>query len=188
MNRLKNHTCYLVGSMDDGREEGKVWRDNVQQFLESLEVIVLNPYEKPLCKKTHYEAMEDDEGFVYRQRLKAEERYDELSQSMKRVRAVDLRLVDKADFIVAFLDFTKIMTGTLEEISQANRQRKPVIIISSLPKKNLPDWYFGQLPHELFFEEVETAKDYIQHIHEDETIDLVGHRWVFFDIPEKLEV
>jgi nucleoside 2-deoxyribosyltransferase len=183
MNRLKNHTCYLAGSMDDGRAEGKVWREVVGDFLRARGVKVLNPYFKPLRKDTHSsELLEDDKNYEEVIRCLKAEDYDEVARRFKQVRAVDLRQVDKADFLVAYLDFSKIMTGTMEEIFTANRQRKPVIILTSKPKKEMPPWYFGSFPHRVFFESVEEVKQYLTGIDEDEQIDLLGNRWVFWEI------
>jgi len=182
MNRLKKHTCYLVGPMDHARDDGRAWRDEIGKFLEDIGVIVLNPYSKPLRKDTHSRVvLEDDENFKYIIEARNKKDYDEITRRFKQVRAIDLRFVDKSDFIVAFLNFDVLMTGTMEEIFTANRQRKPVIILSSKPKNEMPPWYFGAFPHEVFFETIDQVKEYIRHIDQDENIDLLGNRWVFFD-------
>jgi len=189
MNRLRNHMAYLAGSMDDGREDGKVWRDILTPFLESMGVVVMNPYYKPLCSQTHSkEVLEDDKNFLEIRECLKNKDYDEVKRRFKQVRAIDLRLVDKADFLIAYLDFDKIMTGTMEEIFMANRQRKPVIILSSKPKNELPPWYFGAFPHEVFFETINEVQNYLAYINGVHEIDLLGNRWVFFDIPEKVTV
>lgn len=182
MNRLAKHRCYLVGPMDHCREEGKQWRQIMTVFLEERGVEVSNPYYKPLKLDTHsQELLEDENNYNSVMCAIKNKDYDEVTRRFKQVRAIDLRMVDKADFLVAYLNFSTTMTGTLEEIFTANRQRKPVIIISSKPKSEIPPWYFGALPHRVFFESIEEAQEYLKYIDEYPQIDLLGDRWVFFD-------
>lgn len=186
MNRLKYSRCYLVGPMDFDREKGKIWREELEEYLNSLGVICLNPYKKPLHYSHGPEMLEDDVGAENRKKWQKEGEFDKLSKSMKVVRSIDLRMVDHSDFIVSALDFDTIMTGTPEEYGWANREKKPVIILSSLPKTEMPPWLFGQLRHELFFETTAQVKEYIRHINEDPVIDTLN-RWVFFDLEPRIK-
>ncbi len=179
--RLKYSRVYLVGPMDFNREAGKVWREELEEFLFSHGVIPLNPYKKPLYYGQGQEMLEDDDCAEQRRKWQENEQYDELSGSMKVTRAVDLRMVDHADFIIVYLNFEVIMTGTLEELFWGNREKKPIIILSSVPKKKMPPWYFGTVPHKLFFTTMDEVKEYIRHIDEDDEIDTL-HRWIFFDL------
>lgn len=185
MNRLKYSRCYLVGPMDFDREGGKIWRDELEEFLNKLGVICLNPYKKPLHHSHGPEMLEDDVGAENRKKWQRVGEYEKVSASMKLARAVDLRMVDHADFIIAYLNFDLIMTGTVEEIVTANREKKPVIILSSLEKTHMPPWYFGMLNHQLFFTKIEEVKEYIRHISEDPVVDTLN-RWVFFDLEPRI--
>lgn len=185
MNRLKYARMYCCGPMDDDREGGKIWRQEISKFCENLGIICLNPYNKQLHSSHGEAAQEDDINFKITKEAIEKEDYEEVSKRIKFVRASDLRMVDHADFLVARLDFSKIMSGTIEEIVTANREKKPVIIYSSVAKKDIPLWYFGMLPHELFFTSMEQVKEYIHHIHEDSNIDTLN-RWIFFNLEEKI--
>ena len=44
MNRIKNQRCYLAGAMDRVVDRGKGWRQEITPFLESLGIVVFNPY------------------------------------------------------------------------------------------------------------------------------------------------
>jgi nucleoside 2-deoxyribosyltransferase len=186
MNRLKYSRCYLVGPMDFDRDGGKIWRDELEEYLDSLGVISLNPYTKPLHYSHGPEMLEDDVGAANRRLWQESGQFDKVASSMKLARAVDLRMVDHADFIIAYLNFNTIMTGTIEELVTANREKKPVIILSSRPKETMPPWYFAMFPHQLFFTTVSEVKEYIRHINEDEVVDTLN-RWVFFDLEPRIK-
>ena len=182
MNRLKNHSVYMVGSMDSDREAGAQWRDEMTPFLQSLGLRVINPYTKPLCPCSNDpKTLEDDTNFGKIQTSLKNKNYDLAKDLVKQLRATDLRFVDTSHLLLVYLDFDQLLTGTLEEIVTANRQKKPVIIKTSVPKNQMPHWYFGMLPHELFFETWNEVKEYLTHINSAPKIDDLDGRWVFFD-------
>lgn len=175
MNRLYNQRCYLAGAMDRVSDRGNGWRDSIEPFLESLGVIVFNPIKKPIMV-----GQEDEATHKYKIKLKLEKNYEELSNLMKVIRAVDLRLVDISDFMIVNLDLDVHPCGTYEEIFWANRQKKPIIVHMVQGKQNAPDWLFGTMPHEMIFSSWDEIKDYLNTIHNKEQIDTFN-RWYFFD-------
>lgn len=176
MNRLKNQRVYLAGAMDRVPDRGTTWRDNITPFLENLGVIVFNPIKKPTDIGT-----EDADSHVTKTKLKSQRRFDELSTMMKTIRAVDLRLVDISDFLVVNLDLEVHPCGTYEEIFEANRSKKPILIHVEQGKDHTPDWLFGTIPHQMFFSNWEDIKNYLVHINTDENIDTYN-RWRFFNM------
>lgn len=172
--RLKYLSSYLIGPIDADPNLGKSWRDEMEPFLTNLGVRVFNPLNKPVEDGSEVEQRE------LRDKLLKEQRYDEFRVIMKRIRAIDLRFTDLADFLVVNFDMKIPMCGTFEEICTANRQRKPIIIMCPQGKHNLPQWLFAQLPHQLFFSSWEQVKVYLNHINTDENVDTVGDRWLFF--------
>ena len=175
MNRLKNQRVYLAGAMDRVVDRGNGWRDNITPFLQDLGVVVFNPIKKPAKI-----GKEDSETHRYKTKLKLEKNYDELSAIMKTIRAVDLRLVDISDFIIVNLDLNIHACGTYEEISLANRSKKPILIHVEQGKQQTPDWLFGAIPHEWFFSNWNDLKDYLISIDKDSEIDK-KNRWQFFN-------
>src|SRR5688572_21566736 len=132
--RLKYARCYMVGPMDFDREGGKVWREDLTEYFNRLGIICLNPYKKAL-HSTHGEyALEDDLNAGKVKTALDNQDYETARNRMKFIRATDLRMVDHSDFIVARLNFNVIMSGTCEEIATANREKKPILIWSSVPK------------------------------------------------------
>lgn len=175
-NRLTNQRVYLAGAMDRVPDRGNGWRDNITPFLESLGVVVFNPIKKPTVI-----GKEDEETHKLKIKLKSEENYQDLSVLMKKIRSVDLRLVDISDFLIVNLDLDIHPCGTYEEIFWANRQKKPIIIHMVQGKKNAPDWLFGTIPHQMIFSCWDSIKRYLMDINTN--INIHDHnRWYFFDI------
>jgi len=175
-NRLKNQRVYLAGAMDRVADRGNGWRDNITPFLQDLGIIVFNPIKKPTIL-----GQEDEQTHKFKLKLKAEKNYDELSQLMKVIRSVDLRLVDISDFLIVNLDLDHYACGTWEELYLCNRSKKPILIHIEQGKEHMPDWLFGTLPHQWFFTEWEDMKSYLLHINNDANIEY-HNRWRFFNI------
>jgi nucleoside 2-deoxyribosyltransferase len=174
-NRLHNQRVYLAGAMDRVADRGNGWRDNITPFLEDLNIVVFNPIKKPTII-----GQEDDRTHKYKLKLKAEKNYDELSQLMKVIRSVDLRLVDISDFLIVNLDLDIHPCGTYEEIFWANRQKKPIIVHMVQGKQQAPDWLFGTIPHKMIFSSWLEIRDYLDYINDYSEIE-THNRWYFFN-------
>lgn len=173
--RLKNQRVYLAGAMDRVSDRGNGWRDNITPFLQDLGVVVFNPIKKPTIV-----GQEDEQTHKHKIKLKLEQNYDELSQLMKLIRSVDLRLVDISDFLIVNLDLDIHPCGTYEEIFWANRQKKPIIIHMVQGKQHAPDWLFGTIPHTMIFSSWDQLKEYLVYINSWSEIDS-HNRWYFFN-------
>ena len=156
VNRLKGQRVYLAGAMDRVPDRGSSWREKITPFLEELNIIVFDPLKKPGTV-----GVENEETHLLKKQLKSKGQYDQLSEIMKTIRSVDLRLVDISDFLIVHLDIDTHPCGTLEEIFLANRQKKPIIIHIEQGKQNCPDWLFGTLPHEFFFDTWDQVLEYL---------------------------
>jgi nucleoside 2-deoxyribosyltransferase len=176
MNRLKNQRVYLAGAMDRVADRGTTWRDNITPFLENLGIVVFNPIIKPTDI-----GLEDHDTHILKTKLKQQKRYDELTSVMKPIRAVDLRLVDRSDFLIVNLDLDVHPCGTLEELFWANRLKRPILIHMVQGKHNAPDWLFGTIPHQMIFSNWEELKNYLTLINSAENID-THKRWYFFKV------
>ena len=176
MNRLKNQRVYLAGAMDRVADRGAGWRDRITPFLENLGIIVFNPITKPTSI-----GLEDEDSHAIKTKLKKTQRYDELSEVMKTIRRVDLRLVDISDFLIVNMNLDIHPCGTYEEIFWANRQKKPIIIHMEQGKQHTPDWLFGTIPHQMIFSSWEEIQEYLVHINSSENID-THKRWYFFSV------
>lgn len=175
INRLKGQRAYLAGAMDRVPDRGTTWRDKITPALQALNITVFDPIKKP-----GNVGLENTETHNVKQRLKKSQKYDQLSDIMKTIRAVDLRMVDISDFLIVHLDIDTHPCGTLEEIFLANRQKKPIIVHIQQGKQNCPDWLFGTIPHELFFDTWEGIVSYLYYINTSRNIDSLN-RWYFLN-------
>lgn len=176
ISRLRHQRCYLAGAIDRVPDRGTQWRDYITPFLESLGVEVFNPLKKP----TNLGA--EDEGIAsYKKRLKEKEEYETLSELMRTIRSVDLRMVDVSDFLIVNLDIDTHPCGTLEEIFWANRQKKPILIHMVQGKSSAPDWLFGTIPHQFIFNDWKEVMTYLIDINSNYNSQNTFNRWVFFN-------
>jgi nucleoside 2-deoxyribosyltransferase len=174
INRLKGSTVYLAGSIDLSPDSGKSWRDQITAKLHSLGVTVYNPLEKPIDI-----GLENDDARISRKLLKESGQFDKFREIMKTIRHADLRMIDKSDFMIVYLDLSVVFCGTMEEISWCNKTKKVVAVFCKQGKLAIPDWIWGMLPHELLFDTMDDVMTYLEHINNDPIIDDLG-RWLFF--------
>ena len=175
-NRLKGSRVYLCGAMDRVPDGGVQWRESITPWLHELGINVIDPCNKPIDI-----AVEDIEHRELRREWKEDLRYDELTREIKLLRAIDLRFVDVSDFIIVYLDTSVHACGTYEEIFLANRQKKPVLIVCEGGVDNMPDWMFGVLPHQHFFNNWDELKTYIHYVHSCNYKVEHYKRWFFLD-------
>lgn len=168
---------YLAGAMDRVPDGGIQWRQQITPWLNSRGIIVLDPTNKP-CKI----GIENPETRKKRHDAKVNGDYS-LLLADKEVRAVDLRMVDKADFIIVNIDLESHPCGTYEEIFFANREKKPILIHCIQGKNLAPDWLFWTFPQENIFGTWDELKTYIDHIAFGTNPDRLK-RWMFFDLEQ----
>jgi nucleoside 2-deoxyribosyltransferase len=176
VNRLKGQRVYLAGAMDRVPDKGSSWRNKITPFLEELNIVVFDPLKKPGTV-----GLENEETHLLKKQLKSTGQYDQLAEIMKTIRSVDLRLIDISDFLIVHLDIDTHPCGTLEEIFLANRQKKPIIIHIEQGKQNCPDWLFGAIPHDLFFDEWSQVIEYLYTINSQQNINTLNRWWFLND-------
>lgn len=181
MNKLNGSTCYLVGAMDRVKDNGIVWRENITPFLKNLGIFVLNPCNKPIDV-----GLENIENRQNRKILKENGNFEKVAKEMKLIRAIDLRMTDRSDMIIANIDTDVHACGTYEEIFWANRMKKPILIHCENGIQNLPDWLFGVLPYQFFFDSWENLKQYVLDIDNGEQTEQ-HKRWHFFNWKKIIE-
>jgi len=162
--------------MDRVPDGGTEWRDYISKKIKNMGVGVFNPCDKP----SDY-AKEDNEIRDNINTLKLNEKYDEISDLMKPICAVDLRMVDIAHFIVMNLDLDVHLCGSYHEAFLALSQRKPVLIRCKQGKSNAPNWMFGVVPHQLIFNNWDELLEYLDEVNYSESNVDHLNRWRFFD-------
>lgn len=176
MGKLIGTRAYLAGAIDRDPTSGKTWRDSISEWLVEHGVIVFNPLDKPIDI-----GIENTENVEERKLWKRDEQYELITHHMKEIRHVDLRMVDNVDFLIVNIDVDIHACGTYEELTWANRCKKPIIIHCEQGKSKAPDWLFGTVPHEMIFSSWEEVKHYLYTI--DVGIDRrTFGRWTFFNL------
>jgi hypothetical protein len=160
--------------MDRCPDGGKPWRTWITPLLKEMGVIVFDPTNKPI--KTGTESVE---GRFYRECLKQESKYDQLSAEYRQISNVDLRMVDVVDFLIVHLDLDIYPAGTIYEMVVANMQKKPILLHMEQGKNKVPDWWFGRLPHKEFFSDWNDMVHYLRYINLGNNPH--SNRWLFFD-------
>ncbi len=153
-NKLKNTRAYLCGAISYITEDD--WRSGMGKWLKGKNVTVLDPLNKPLVGFD-----ENLESKHRRVSLREQENWDQIAAEMRLIRCVDLRMVDICDFVIVHVDLDVYTVGTWEEVTLANRQKKPILMIIRQGKNKCPDWIFGMFNHETVFSSWDELKDYL---------------------------
>lgn len=170
MNLLYRTKTYLVGHMQ--YLSGRDWRADVTEKLNPLKVTCFNPYEKPFIKDVE----EDEETRGQMDVWMKTKQYDRVTDRMKTVRAYDLNLVDRSDFIIAHLVPDVASWGSAEEIVTAVRMKKPVFVSMEGGKSKTPLWMLGMFPHKYIYNNVDEIVDMLYAIDGGEK-EIDSDRW-----------
>jgi nucleoside 2-deoxyribosyltransferase len=148
---IKNHTnglewddvlIYLCGPMDYAHDGGRGWREEITDKLIAIgfhDNQILNPTRKPITSAGH--KMSDEVKLMNAYRELGD--WQGLERLMKRIMSIDLRMVDKADIVIANLSFDVKTTGSIHEIVTARQQHKPVYVIDTNGYKHVSGWMMG---------------------------------------------
>lgn len=172
INRLRGTTAYLCGPIDKAKDAGVGWRKAITPYLKSWGVRILDPTNKP-----KHLLPEQSEQIAQRHRLKEKGEYDVLAAFMKQIRKVDLRMVDLSDFVIVYLDLDTPMCGTWDELFQADRQRKPIMIVCPQGISKVPDWLFGTVPYQYMFQNFQSLYEYLCKLDRGDEVE--SKRWWF---------
>ena len=142
---LEKTKTYLVGHMQ--YLSGRNWREEVTEKLTPLGVTCFDPYKKPFMK----DVAEDEASRQEMETWMKTKQYERATQRMKTVRAYDLNLVDRSDFIIAHLVPDVASWGSAEEIVTAVRMKKPMFISMEGGKSQTPLWMLGMFPHKYIY-------------------------------------
>lgn len=137
---LKGARVYLSGPMDfvasRDVEQKTGWRTRVGDVLRKLGVIVFDPWSKPEVRGLHGYGLEtpasarEREKWTFVDSKEGARARAKLTGHYWETLHVDLRMVDTADFLVAYCPTNVYSVGTVHEIALARQQRKPVLFVS----------------------------------------------------------
>lgn len=176
-NRLKGMRVYLAGPIDHAEDDGVGWRNKMKKFLVKRGVNPLDPCDKPISYASYGEIGAEKEKMM---ELKKMGRWFELSEQMKAIAHVDLRMTDVSDCVIVYLNPEVKMFGTIHELINSLQQRKPTLVVIEGGKENAPNWLFGIMDYNFMFDSFKELEDFLTLVDEAAfSPDLT--RWVFFD-------
>ncbi len=175
INNLKKMRTYLVGAMDRVVDGGIGWRKAITPMLSELEIQVLNPCDKPIES-----AKEGPDTRTIIDYYKQTGQFNKIRDEYGHIRNADLRCVDVSDFVIANIDMNVHMCGSYEEISTANRQKKPILVWCEQGKTQAPNWLFFMLPHEHIFSSMDQLLAYLYDVSRCQDTSKLK-RWFFFE-------
>ncbi len=153
-NPLAGSRCYLSGPIENDTAEGHNWRDNPRDVLvNQFEIDLFDPFADP-----------KQQWVPILTRARQEKNYEIMRKVAKRFVRKDLAMVDRADFVVAYLPYKVPTTGTHHEIIMSNNNKKPTLLVCPQGKEFAPLWYYGFIPHELIFSSWEDLYRYLDEV------------------------
>jgi hypothetical protein len=164
--------------MEFAPDGGVNWREYVKEQLADLKIYWFDP-----CNKPTDDFIEDDTTHELLRSSKAMGRFDFVREMVKPIRCFDLRMSDVSDFLIVHLDNTIPAFGTIEEISNANREKKPILVHVEQGAKTASSWLFAMIPPCMVFSTWEDLFAYVRHIATDEKIERMN-RWFFFNFDD----
>lgn len=165
-NPLKNKKCYLSAPIQHCNREN--WRPAVcQRLTEEFGIDVFDPFSdsKQQWVPTLKKAQENRD-------------YDTIVKISKSFVRKDLCMVDRADFLIAFVPYKVCTTGCVHEIINSNNAKKPTLLVTDSPDISyISLWYFGFIPKEFMFAGWDSLYNYLKEV--DEGKHKENNRWSY---------
>jgi hypothetical protein len=162
---LHGKRCYLSGPIENG--SGPNWRDEPKQVLtERFGIDLFDPFADP--KQVWAEEL-------YKARSNKD--FDTIVRIAKCFVRKDLSMVDRADFLIAYVPYKVPTTGTHHEIINSNNAKKPTLLVCPQGKEFVPLWYYGFIPPECMFGSWEELYAYLDEV--DRGRHKTNNRWHF---------
>jgi hypothetical protein len=137
---LRGSRVYLSGPMDfvasRSVEAKEGWRTRIGQVLRDFGTVVFDPWNKPKVRDLHgygeetTESTRELEGWTFDDSPAGAQQRAKLTGHYWETLHIDLRMVDTADFIIAYCPTNIYSVGTVHEIALSRLERKPVLFVS----------------------------------------------------------
>lgn len=166
-NVLKGKRTYISGPIEYG-SSGHNWRTAPTSILKDrFELEVFDPFADP-----------KQQWVPQIQKARDAKDYDQIAKIAKCFVRKDLSLVDRSDFVIAYLPYKVPTTGTHHEIINSNNAKKPtLLVIDDRDISFLPIWYFGFIPKTCMFPNWEAVYVYLEEVQQGKHRD--NNRWSF---------
>lgn len=166
MNVLKGKRAYLSGPIEFGTNEN--WRTKpIETITNRFGVNLFDPFADPKQQWTPAIA-----------EAKKNQDYTTMNKIAKIFVRKDLAMVDRADFIIAYLPYKVPTTGTHHEIINSNNAKKPTLLVTDCEDIGyIPIWYFGFIPSEFMFPNWDALYLYLEEVNQGKHRS--NNRWSF---------
>ena len=161
---LQDTKAYLSGPIEFG--SGENWRiEPIKKLKEKFGIDVFDPFSDP--KQQWVGPLNE---------AKKNKDYQELSRIARLFVRKDLSIVDKSDFLIAYLPHKVPTTGTVHEVINKSNSKKPTLLVTDMNDMGcIPAWYFGFIPLEFIFPNWEELFEYLDKVN-DMSVS-VHNRW-----------
>lgn len=164
---LARTRCYLSGPIEATNPDEPNWRNEPKQVLwKEFGINIFDPFDDP--KQQWVPILKEA-------RDKCD--YETMRNIAKNFVRKDLSLVDRSDYLIAYLPYKVPTTGSVHEIINSNNAKKPTLIVSDGHKKNVPLWLYGFIPHNVMFGCWDDLYDYLHEVNDGKHKD--NNRWHF---------
>ena len=177
MNNLDGIKAFLSGGIDRVEDDGTQWRQEIRQKCEDLPIIFFDPTDKPDGLGCEV-GMEKDTIKKY---LRQGD-WESASEWSKNVRHIDLRMIDKTDLYIIYVDLDCHLCGTYNELFEAEKQQKPLFAIMKEPyrKCDFPAWLVSIFREKEVFEGIDNCVDYLKQINNGQI--KMDDRWLRINV------
>jgi len=168
-NPFDGSRCYLSGAIEHDKNELDLnWRVEPKKILkERFNISIFDPFDDP--KQQWVPSLNE---------ARKNQDYDTMVKIAKSFVRKDLALVDRSDFLIAYLPFGMPTTGTHHEIINSNNAKKPTLLVTDTGDIGyIPLWYFGFIPTEFMFPSWDSLYDYLESVKNGEQKH--NNRWSF---------
>jgi hypothetical protein len=165
-NPLKNKRCYLSGPIENDKPDHN-WRDEPRKVLvERFGIELFDPFADP-----------KQQWVPVLKQARTERDFETMAKIAKSFVRKDLAMVDRGDFLVAYLPSGLPTTGTHHEIINSNNAKKPTLLVCPQGKEFVPLWYYGFIPHEFMFGSWKELWSYLDDVDAGKHVE--NNRWAF---------
>lgn len=156
MHYLKNVRVYLSGPIESDKSKTN-WRTTpIKKLTKKFQLNLFDPFQDP-----------KQQWAPQLKKAKENKNYKKVQKIARSFVKKDLAMVDRSDFLIAYIPFGICTTGTVHEIINSVNSKKPTLLVTN---KNdisyIPSWYFGFIKTKFMFAGWDALYKYLKEVDE----------------------
>lgn len=141
MNYLGNARVYLSGPIESDKSKINWRTEPIKELINKFKLNVFDPFQDP-----------KQQWAPILNKAKKEKNYKKVKKIAKSFVKKDLCMVDRSDFLIAYIPYGVCTTGTVHEIINSVNSKKPTLLVTNKNSISyLPSWYFGFIDVKFMF-------------------------------------